>query len=147
MKKVSLSRPLISKNFFMTNTKLKKITFNECDLEVIESPAFDALDLEFFEVSKSELKTIGIQTFKYQVNLKTLDLAENKLRNVSSKVFENLKRLEKLDLRGNLGEVTAEEEDERNANACDCDWSCYLPDFIRYDQNRAPTCFIKELEN
>ena len=90
------------------------------------------------------LKTIGIQTFKYQVNLKYLLLSQNKLENVSSKVFENLKKLEQLNLGSNLGEVNAEEEDERNA--CACGWNCQLPDFIKNDKNRAPTCFIRVAE-
>ena len=54
-----------------------------------------------------------------------------------------MKRLEILGLKDNSGKINWKRSDEKNADACNCGWSCYLPDFIRNDPNRAPTCFIE----
>ena len=53
-----------------------------------------------------------------------------------------MKKLERLSLKYNSGEVSSKKNDEKNADACDCWRPCDLPDFIKDDPNRTPTCFI-----
>ena len=58
------SNKIINKNFLSTNHKLKKIVFNNCKYEIIENQAFNSLDLEYFQIYRSELRTITTETFK-----------------------------------------------------------------------------------
>ena len=94
----------------------------------------------------NNLKSLPDNIFIFQFNLHTLDLNGNDLTKLDAKIFKNLKKLEYLSLGNNNGEVSAEKNDERDAWACDCydRWGCELPSFVKNDDDRAPTCFIKE---
>ena len=64
------------------------------------------------------------------------------MENVEVKTFKNLKKLTQLSLAGNVGEIFYEEEDERLDEGCDC-YACDLPDFVRFNETRAPSCYLR----
>ena len=133
----------MNKNFFITNKKLKSIYIGYSNLQTIQAGTFDSLNLDYLYLGYNKLKTIPTNLFKYQFILKELYLHNNEIKKLNAKEFKNLKNLERLGLEGNKGKVSAKEKDERKAKACDCGFECDLPDFIKNDEERAPTCFLK----
>ena len=143
------SNKILKKNYFISNRQLKSIDFRETEIEAIEEQAFDAFNLEIITIVGSKLKTVKAKHFQFQNNLKALDLWQNKLNSVDSKVFANLKKLERLTLIGNVGTVMSKKKDEKKQGACTCKDQespydeCYLPDSVKNDFDRAPSCYIK----
>ena len=129
--------------FIFTNKKLEVINFWNTDLDVIEENAFDAVNLKSLRIYQSHLKAIPESTFQFQKNLIHLMLAVNHLEDVDSSTFKNLKKLEILTLNGNNGTVHAESEDERDACGCHVFVGCFLPDFVRRDHDKVPTCSLQ----
>ena len=126
----------------MSNKKLKFITMTHCEIETIESGTFDGLDLDAIRIDYGNLKSLPSNIFKFQFNLQYLYLEGNQLTKLNAKEFKNLKKLQRLTLFGNIGTVGAKKSDERKAGICDC-FDCDLPDFIKDDDERAPSCFLK----
>ena len=131
----------IEQNFSLSRL-LKIVDIFESSLETIESGTFDGLDLDNLYLYNNILKSLPENMVIFQINLNDIFFYGNNLKKLEAKEFRNLRKLRRLTLFGNNGRVSAEKSDERDAGACDCE-RCYLPDFIKYDDERAPTCFLE----
>ena len=93
-------------------------------------------------LASNNLKSLPENSFIFQFNLRLLFLAHNELTKLDAKEFKNLKKLEVLALSSNPGTNSAVETDEKATSKCNTDRNP-LPDFIRYNEDRAPTCFLE----
>ena len=100
--------------------------------------------LKSLRIYGSKLKTIPTKIFKYQESLVHLMLPNNELENISYKTFQNLKQLKMLTLGKNNGTVYAETEEEKAKSSCGCSavLGCFLPDYIKDDNSKAPSCYL-----